>query len=88
MGTRVRRQGVSTRTYEVVTAGKLNPASIGGVYGFDVVRVEGGRSYLIGTHIDQAKLHELLGMLRSLSVELVAIDAIPADQCIERFTGL
>jgi hypothetical protein len=79
---------MSTRTYEVVTSGKLNPASIGRLHGFDVTRVEGGRSYLVGTHIDRTKLHELLEVLRSLSVELITIDAIPAAQRIERFTEL
>jgi len=79
---------VRTRTYEVVTSGKLNPASIGRLHGFDVTRVEGGRSYLVGTHIDRTKLHEVLEVLRSLSVELITIDAIPAAQRIERFTEL
>ena len=60
---------MSTRTYEVVTSGKLNPVSVDGLHGFDVVRVEGGRSYLVGTQIEQAKLHELLEVLRNLSVE-------------------
>ncbi len=76
------------RTYEVVTSGRLNPALVGGLHGFDVVRVEGGRSYLVGTLLDQAKLHELLETLRSLDIALVSIAAVPAEQRIQKFTEL
>lgn len=79
---------MSGRTYEVVTSGSLNPALVGGLHGFDVVRVEGGRSYLVGTLPDQAMLHQLLETLRSLDVELVSIEAVPPDQRIQRFTEL
>jgi hypothetical protein len=79
---------MSGRTYEVVTSGKLHPALVGGLHGFDVVRIEGGRSYLVGTLLDQAKLHDLLETLRNLGIQLVSIDAVPADQRIQRFTEL
>ncbi len=79
---------MSSQTYEVVTKGRLSPALVSSLGEFDVVRVEEGRTYLVGTVPDQARLHELFKVLRDLNVELISIDVVPADQRIQRFTEL
>jgi hypothetical protein len=79
---------MSSQTYEIVTKGRLSPALVNGLGSFDVVRVEGGRSYLVGTVPDQARLHELFKVLRDLNVELISIDVVPDDERIQRFTEL
>jgi hypothetical protein len=79
---------VSAQTFEVVTKGRLTPALVISLHGFDLVRVEDGRSYLVGTVPNQAVLHAMLNVLRDLNVELISIQAIPADQRIQRFTEL
>jgi hypothetical protein len=88
MDAAMRGTDVSNQTYEVVTLGELSPASVVGLHVFDVVRVEDGRSYLVGTVRDRAELHELLEVLRDLNIELISIDAVPEDQRIRRFTEL
>jgi hypothetical protein len=79
---------MSARTYEIATKGLLSPALVVGLHEFDVVRVEDGCSYLVGTVPDQAGLHALLRVLRERNVELISIDAVPEDQRIQRFTEL
>jgi hypothetical protein len=66
---------VSAQTFEVVTKGRLSPALMISLHEFDLVRVEDGRSYLVGTVPNQAVLHAMLNVLRDLNVELISIQA-------------
>jgi hypothetical protein len=67
---------MSSETYEIVTRGRMSPPLVHALDGFTVLRVEYGLSHLIGTVPDQARLHEILRLLRDMSTELVSINSI------------
>jgi hypothetical protein len=63
-------------TYEIVTRGRMSPPLVHALDEFTVERVEHGLSHLIGTVPDQARLHEILRLLRDMSIELVSINSV------------
>jgi hypothetical protein len=78
---------MSTRTYEVVTSGKLNPVSIARLTA-STSRVWKVDAALVGTPIEQTKIARATRGVAEPESELITIDAIPADTGIERFTRL
>jgi hypothetical protein len=71
---------VAAQTCEVVTKGRLSPALVCGLEGFDLVRVQDGKSYLVGTFASQARLFDMLEVFRDLNIEVVSIDVAPIDR--------
>jgi hypothetical protein len=49
------------------------------LHGFDLVRMQDGKSYLVGTFPDQAGLFEMLGVLRDLNIAVVSIEMTSSD---------
>jgi len=66
---------VSSERYEVVVKGRLGPALVGSIDGFEVIRVVNGHTHLVGWVDDQSQLHKLLTVLRDLNIELVSLAA-------------
>ena len=74
------RPNVNNKTFEIVVKGRLSPALVGAIEGFEVSRFEGGRTYLVGTVPDQARLHSLIDVIGSLNIELVSVNPLPEHQ--------
>jgi hypothetical protein len=68
---------VSAETYEIVIKGRMGPSLVDALDEFTVVRVEHGLSHLRGTMPNQTRLHEILGLLRDMNIELVSINSVP-----------
>ena len=64
-------------TYEIVTRGRMSQSLVDALDEFTVARVEHGLSHLVGTVPDQARLHEILRLLRDMNIELVSINSVP-----------
>lgn len=61
--------------YRIVIKGRLSESFAAGFEGV-TVESSSGRTVLEGDFADQSQLHGLLDRLRSLSIELVSIDAV------------
>jgi hypothetical protein len=72
---------MSARSYEIQVKGTLSPALVAAIEGFEVSRVEQGRTTLVGWVPDQARLFSTLQLLRDLNIELVSLNPDP-DQPI------
>jgi hypothetical protein len=72
---------MSARSYEMQVKGVLSPTLVAAIEGFDVSRVEGGRTTLVGWVPDQTRLFSTLEILRDLNIELVSLNPGP-DQPI------
>ncbi len=70
------RVAVRAESFEIVVRGRLTPALVGALDGFEVVRYSQGLTYLRGWVPDQARLHSLLGVLRDLNIELKSVSAV------------
>jgi hypothetical protein len=67
---------VRGETYEVVTRGKMSPALLSAMGGFEIASVEHGLNHLVGRIPNQDRLHQLLELLRDLKIELVSINQV------------
>jgi hypothetical protein len=68
---------MTAQRYEVVVKGRLSPAVIGALQGFEVTRVADGMTTLNGWITDQSLLHGRLEVLRDLNIELVSLNPVP-----------
>jgi hypothetical protein len=67
---------MAVETYEIVTRGRMSPSLADALDEFIVARVEHGLSHLVGTVPDQARLHDILRLLRDMNIELVSINSV------------
>jgi hypothetical protein len=72
---------MSARSYEIQVKGTLSPTLIAVIEGFEVSRIEQGRTTLVGWVQDQTRLFSTLEVLRDLNIELVSLNPGP-DQPI------
>ena len=62
------RACISTATCELVVAGELGPTMVERLHGFEAIRVEDGRTHLVGRVGHQARLHAMLEGLRECGI--------------------
>jgi hypothetical protein len=74
------RDGLATQTFEIVVRGRLSPALVAAIKGFEVTNCEHGMTRLVGSVPDQSRLHGTLELLRDLNIELSSIVAIGPDE--------
>jgi hypothetical protein len=67
---------VPTEMFQVVIRGRLSSSLLTAIDDFEVSRCERGLTYLKGSVTDQARLHNLFGLLRDLNIELVSVNTI------------
>jgi hypothetical protein len=65
---------LSAQSFEIVVKGRLSPALVVAIDGFEVSGVEDGRTTLVGWVPDQARLHGTFELLRDLNIELVSVN--------------
>jgi hypothetical protein len=70
------RNGLGAQTFEIVVKGRLSPALVAAINGFEVTNCEGGMTHLVGTVPDQSRLHATLELLRDLNIDLSSVIAI------------
>jgi hypothetical protein len=68
---------LSAQLFEIVIKGRLSPTLVEAMHGFEVSRVDEGRTTLVGWLSDQSRLHSTLDLLRDLNIELVSINPLP-----------
>jgi hypothetical protein len=66
----------SSGIYELVVRGTLSTA-ITEAIDFDLARSDGGRTFLVGHDVDQARLYGVFSLLRDLNIELVSVNELP-----------
>ena len=65
--------------FEIVVRGTLSQTIVAALEGFDVSRVELGRTHLIGWVPDQARLHGLLEVVQALHIELISVNLVASN---------
>ena len=70
------RASLSTATYELVVTGELGPTMVERLHGFDAIRVEDGRTQLVGRVGHQARLYATLEVLREFGIPIVSLNAV------------
>jgi hypothetical protein len=73
---------LSARSFQIEVKGTLSPTLLTAIEGFEVSRVEHGKTTLVGWVPDQARLYSTLEVFRDLNVELVSVNPCPDDQVI------
>jgi hypothetical protein len=68
---------VPTETFQVVIRGRLSSTLLTAIDDFEVSRCERGLTYLKGSVTDQARLHNLFGLMRDLNIELISVNTMP-----------
>lgn len=68
------RASLTTATYELVVAGELGPTMLERLHGFDVIRIDDGRTQLVGRVGNQAHLYEMLEVLHEFGVPIVSLN--------------
>lgn len=71
---------MGAETFEIVVKGRLSPALVAAIKGFEVTRCERGMTHLVGWVPDQARLHGTLELLRDLNVELSSVIAVRSEE--------
>jgi hypothetical protein len=67
---------VSAETYEVVARGRLSPAQLSAMGGFEIVSVDHGLSHLVGSIPDQYRMRQLREFLEDMNIDLVSINQV------------
>ena len=67
---------MSAETYEVVASGRLSPALLSAMGGFEIVSIEHGLSHLVGPIPDQYRMHQLRELLDDMNIDLVSINQV------------
>ncbi len=62
--------------YEIVVRGRLSPAVVMNIDGFDVSHCTDGLTHLVGPVPDQARIHALLQFLLDLNIELISVNPV------------
>ena len=70
---------MSAETYEVVARGRLSPALLSAMGGFEIVSVEHGLSHLVGPIPDQYRMRQVRELLEDMNIDLVSINEV--HQC-------
>ena len=70
---------MSAETYEVVARGRLSPALLSAMGGFEIVSVEHGLSHLVGPIPDQYRMRQVRELLEDMNIDLVSISEV--HQC-------
>jgi hypothetical protein len=67
---------LSPEELEIVVRGKLSPALLASISGFDASYCTDGHTHLVGLVPDQARLHGLFNALHDLNIELVSVNPV------------
>ncbi len=70
---------MSAQSFEIVVKGRLSPALIAAIQGFEVTHVENGMTHLVGWVPDQSGLHGTLELLQDLNIEISSIVEVQPD---------
>jgi hypothetical protein len=70
------RAFVGTTTYELVVTGELGPSMVERLHGFDAMRVEDGRTHLVGRVGNQASLYVVLEVLHEFGIPIVSLNPV------------
>ena len=73
---------MSARSFQIEVKGTLSPTLLTAIEGFEVSRVEQGKTTLVGWVPDQARLYSTLEVFRDLNVELVSVNPCADDEGI------
>ncbi len=68
---------MTAESFEIVVRGAMSPALAAVIDGFEISRIDHGRTHLIGWVPDQSRLHTTLELLRDLNIELVSLNPVP-----------
>jgi hypothetical protein len=67
---------VSPEVFEIVVRGRLSPALLASISGFEATHCTGGQTHLVGVVPDQARIHALFSALLDLNIELVSVNPV------------
>jgi hypothetical protein len=70
------RASLSTATYELVVTGELGPMMVERLHGFDAIRVEDGRTQLVGRVDNQKRLYAMLEVLDEFGIPIVSLNPV------------
>ena len=70
------RASLTTATYELVVTGELGPTMVERLHGFDVIRVDDGRTHLVGRIGSQERLYAMLEVLHEFGVPIVSLNPL------------
>jgi hypothetical protein len=70
------RASLTTATYELVITGEIAPTMVERLHGFDVIRVDDGRTQLVGRVGNQAGLYTMLEMLHEFGIPIVSLNPV------------
>jgi hypothetical protein len=62
--------------YEITVDSEVGPLTVGGLEGFEVTRLDHGRTRIVGEVVDQAAFHGLLNRLQDLRLEIREIQRL------------
>lgn len=68
---------MSTATFEIVINSTLSDPVAALIDGFEISRIEHGRTHLVGAVPDQARLQGILTLFGNLNIELVSLNPLP-----------
>jgi hypothetical protein len=67
---------LSPEVFEIVVRGRLSPALLASIAGFDAIHCTDGHTHLVGVVPDQAKIHGLFSALLDFNIELVSVNPV------------
>jgi len=67
---------VTVEEFEIVVRGRLSPALVAALDGFDVSHCTDGLTHLVGPVPDQARIHGVFQILRDLNIELLSVNPV------------
>jgi hypothetical protein len=70
------RASLTTATYELVVTGELGPTMVERLHGFDAIRVDDGRTQLVGRVGNQEGLYAVLEVLHEFDIPIVSLNPI------------
>jgi hypothetical protein len=78
MGGRTNK-GTDTTCYKIVVRGELSEHFAPGFEGMDL-KVESGRTVLVGEVVDQSHLHGLIYRIRDFGLELLSVEVLSESE--------
>jgi hypothetical protein len=70
------RASLTTATYELVVTGELGPTMVERLHSFDVIRVDDGRTHLVGRIGNQERLYAMLEVLHEFGIPIVSLNPL------------
>ena len=67
---------MTVEEFEIVVRGRLSPALVAALDGFDVSHCTDGLTHLVGPVPDQARIHGVFQILRDLNIELLSVNPV------------